>query len=292
MTFWTDLLGQQFRVERIDVNGVGTRVLRSGAGEAIIFLHGISGHLETFVPCVAPYGGAYDLHLIDMLGHGWTDKVDGDITVDRLADHVIAYMDVQGIAKAHVVGLSLGGWTAGWLAAHYPDRVLSTTLVAAAGNIAMGRPEICDMVRSSTTAGVMSDDRDNTRARLAHVLFKPDEISDELIDVRFAVYQDPAFREHLEGLLALTDADTYRKYSLTPDVLAKVTGEVLLVWGEDDARSGVADADFLLDNIAHAKLVQMSDTGHWPPYERPGDFAKLSMTFMRKGLAAITPGRC
>jgi 2-hydroxy-6-oxonona-2,4-dienedioate hydrolase len=292
MTFWTDLLDQEFRVDRLDVAGVATRVLRSGAGEPIIFLHGISGHLETFVPCVRFYRGEYALHLLDMLGHGWTDKVGGDLTIDRLSDHVIAYMDSQGIAKAHIVGLSLGGWTAGWMAAHHPDRVLTTTLVAAAGNLAMGRPEFGEGVRSSTSAGVLSDDRENTRKRLQRVILRTELLSEELVDVRFTIYQMPAFRRELDGLLALTWPDIYAKYALTPNVLGKITGEVLVVWGEDDDRSGVADGNFLVDHIEKSKIVQMDGTGHWPPYERPEDFAALHKAVMRHGLDSITSGRC
>lgn len=291
MSFWTDLLGRSFSVQQIDVAGVETRALTTGRGEPVLFLHGISGHLEAFVP-VAPFlADRYELHLIDMLGHGYTAKPGGDITIDRLAEHAIAYMDSLGLEKAHVVGLSLGGWVAGWLVAHYPDRFLTGTLIAAAGNPAMGRPEIGEHVRRITKAGVDSDDRADTVQRVQAVMYKPESADDEIVDIRYGIYHMPDFRANIDGLLALTHSDIYNRFALSPELLAGVQCEVLLVWGEDDANSGVADADFLIEHIPRSKLVQMAETGHWPPYERPQDFASLADAFFKGGLAAVAPGR-
>jgi len=88
MTYWTQLLGHPYKIEQIDVGGISTRVMTLGAGEPIIFLHGISGHLEAFVPVAPHLANDYELHLIDMLGHGWTDKPDEPITMANMASHV------------------------------------------------------------------------------------------------------------------------------------------------------------------------------------------------------------
>lgn len=291
MSYWTQLLGRPFRVEQIDVNGQSTRSMVLGEGDAVIFLHGLSGHLEAFIP-VAPYlADRYELHLVDMLGHGFTAKPGGEITIDAQARHLIDYMDVRGIAKAHVVGISLGGWVAGWLAAHHAERLLTATLIAAAGNPAMGRPEICDHVRKITLAGVMSEDRAETVKRLQVVMRRPESVDDELVDTRYAIYHMPAFRDNIEGLLAVTRTEIYNRYALTAAALAGVQCEVLLCWGEDDKNSGIADAQFLTDHLPRSKLIQMSDTGHWPPYERPADFASIADRFFRNGLSAVKAGR-
>ena len=291
MTYWTQLLGQSFTVEQVDVNGLSTRVMMMGNGEPVIFLHGISGHLEAFIP-VAPFlADDYELHLLDMLGHGFTAKPKEPITMANLAAHVLGYMDKRGIAKAHMVGISLGGWLAGWLVAHHGARCLSGTLIAAAGNPAMGRPEIGEHIRKITLASVMSEDRADTVNRIRAVMHKPESADDELVDARYAIYHMPEFRENIDNLLALTHQDTYQRFALTAAALKGVPCETLLVWGEDDRNSGIADADFLLDHLPRAKLVQMADTGHWPPYERPADFAALAKTFFKHGLAAVTSGR-
>ena len=58
---------------------------------------------------------------------GESDKPQSSYTI-QLADDVAAFMQVAGIAKAHVAGLSLGAAVGMWLAAKYPDRVQSLSL--------------------------------------------------------------------------------------------------------------------------------------------------------------------
>ncbi|MFT3728105.1 MAG: alpha/beta hydrolase [Terricaulis sp.] len=293
MSYWTLLLGHPFKVEHIDVKGLSTRAMTMGnpAGEAVIFLHGMSGHLEAFVPVAPHLASDFDLHLIDMLGHGFTAKPDEPLVMTNLANHLIGYMDARGIAKAHLVGISLGGWLAGWMAAKHGDRCLSATLIAAAGNPAMGKPEIGERVRKITLDGVMSDDRRDTYNRVRAVVFSDAGADDEIVDTRYAVYHQPEFRANVENMLALTDNAIYNANRLTPEMLHGVTCEVLLCWGEDDRNSGVADAAFLSDHLPKSKLVQMARTGHWPPYERPFDFANIARAFFKDGLNAVTAGR-
>lgn len=290
MSNWNDLLGLPFEVKQVNANGHSTRVLHAGAGEPVVFLHGISGHLECFIPIVKAHAARYDVHAIDMLGHGFTDTIKEPLTIDRLAQHVIDYLDAAGLKKVHLVGLSLGGWTAGWVAAHWPERILSTTLIAAAGDPKAGPagdPKMGELLRKMTAAGVLSPDKEVTRKRLSMVVQDQSRLTDELVDTRFAVYQRPSFVAALDSLLVLTDVEPYVKWSLTPEVLAKIQSEVLIVYGDNDKGEGVSEGKFLRDGIKRVKSVIFKKAGHWPPYERPADYSKLSLAFLSGGLAAV-----
>ncbi len=293
MTFWTDLLGIPFEVKFVDAGGVRTRVLKLGSGEPVVFLHGISGHLEGYCAVARDYAERHEVHMIDMIGHGYTDSLTVPLTTQVLSDHVIAYLDAAGIDRAHLVGLSLGGWTAAWTAAFRPDRVRSLTLVSAAGDPGAGpgiNPTFGPWLRESTRAGVLSDDKSLTRKRLEQVIAKPDDITDELVDVRYAVYHQPNFVAALDNLLAMTDTQDYLRWALTPEILGRITCEALVVWGENDVRAGGHGGQYLIDGIAHSKLVVFNHTGHWPPFERPGDFARVGVAFLDGGLAAVQAG--
>jgi 2-hydroxy-6-oxonona-2,4-dienedioate hydrolase len=291
MSLWTDLTGISYEVKTIDVNGVPTRALRAGAGEPIIFLHGISGHLEAFVRTVPGHVRAgMEVHLIDMLGHGYTGKPDIPYTVDRLAEHVLGYMDACGLQSANVTGLSLGGWVTGWLLVNHPERVRRATMVLAAGNPAMGTPEVAEFLGRTTTAAVMSDDREQTRSRLQQVIHDNDLVTEELVDVRFAIYHQPEFRARLSNILTLVQADMYQKFMLQPEELNNVKNEVLLAWSEEDAYSDVTGASYYTDNLPNHKLMVFKDAGHWPPYERPDTFAEINTKFICNGLGAIEAG--
>jgi 2-hydroxy-6-oxonona-2,4-dienedioate hydrolase len=291
MSLWTDLLGMPYDLRTVDVKGVPTRALRAGKGRPIVFLHGISGHLEAFLRTAPAHVAAgFEVHLIDMLGHGYTGKPDVDYTPDVLARHVLDYMDVQGLAKANLTGISLGGWVVGWILVHHPERVERATMVLAVGNPAMSSPKVAKLVADSTTAAVMSDDREYTRKRLEQVIHNKSLVTDELVEVRYKIYHQPEFRARLGRLLYPTQAEVYAKYMLSETELRAVDREVLLAWSEEDAYSDVMGADYYVKNFPKNKLVVFKDAGHWPPYERPDDFARINTDFFKDGLSAVKAG--
>ncbi len=56
-------------------------------------------------------------------------KVDSPYTLDDMAQDTVDLLDALGIAKAHIVGASMGGMIAQLLAANHPARVLSLTSI-------------------------------------------------------------------------------------------------------------------------------------------------------------------
>ncbi len=290
MSIWTEMMAQQFELRHVDVKGVKTRSLRMGSGAPLIMLHGASGHIEAYMRTVAYHAEHFEVHLIDMLGHGYTDIPDAPLTIDRIAQHVLDYMDVHGMKKAHVCGISMGGWATGYLLVHHADRLLRSTLVAAAGSPAMGEPELAEFVRNSTKKAIVSNDREATRERLEVVIHRKDLITEELVDIRYNIYQQPDFKANVDNLLACTDSDLYKKYMLTPEQLAEVEQEVYLVWAEEDAWSKVTGAQHFVDHLPNRKLTVFSNAGHWPPYERAEDFGKFNVAFLKGGLAAVEEG--
>ncbi|MBN9620419.1 MAG: alpha/beta fold hydrolase, partial [Actinobacteria bacterium] len=71
---------------------------------------------------------------IETRGHGGspTPPATGPVTLADLAADVLAVLDELGVNRAHVAGLSLGGLTALWLAAHAPHRVGRIAVLCAA----------------------------------------------------------------------------------------------------------------------------------------------------------------
>jgi 2-succinyl-6-hydroxy-2,4-cyclohexadiene-1-carboxylate synthase len=94
-------------------------------GEAVIFLHFGGGNLHMWDGVVPYFEGKYRLVLVDLKGHGKSDKPSTGYHIDQLADEVIAVMDDLGIESAHVVGSSLGAEVGLSMAANYPERMRS-----------------------------------------------------------------------------------------------------------------------------------------------------------------------
>jgi 2-hydroxy-6-oxonona-2,4-dienedioate hydrolase len=279
VTIWTDLAGIGFRLEYVDANGVRTRSLQAGGGEPVVFLHGTSGHLEAFVRNLPAHASGYQCHAIDMLGHGYTDKPGYPYEIPRYAEHLLAYLDAVGIASAHLVGESLGGWVAAWAAAEHPGRVRSLQLIAAGGTKA--DPEVMQRIKNSTTQAVVTDDIELTRARLNLLMYDPaGSVSDELVQIRHRIYHQPDFRANLHNLLCLQEMDVRLRNLLTPERLARIDAPTLVIWGRQNPFGQIPEAELMHEQIRGSRLELFDECGHWPQHEQADRYNKVSLEFL------------
>ena len=284
MTIWTDLTGIAFRLDSVDAGGIATRALIAGPddGQPVIFLHGTSGHLEAFSRNFVPHVNAgFQCHAIDMLGHGYTGKPDYQYEIPRYVEHLVAYLDAQGIESAHFVGESLGGWVAGWLASEQPERVKSLQMVAAGGTKA--NPEIMERIKNSTTKAVMDDDIDFTRAR-PHLLMYDGEkdVSDELVEIRHAIYHADDFVANLPNLLCLQNMEIRQRNLMRPERLHSITVPTLVVWGNENPFGEVPEANAMHEDIAGSRLELLGQCGHWPQHEQADLYNPMSIEFLQQ----------
>ncbi|WP_072803187.1 alpha/beta fold hydrolase [Rhodococcoides yunnanense] len=281
MSIWTELAGLDFTVKTVDAGGIATRSLQTGAGdEAVIFLHGTSGHLEAFARNLAAHAPYYECHAIDMLGHGYTGKPDYPYEIPRYVDHLVAYMDAVGLSKAHLVGESLGGWVAAYLATELPERVLSLQLLAAGGTVA--NPEVMERIKTSTRRAVTTDDIELTRSRMHLLMHDPANATEELVQVRHRIYHQPDFVANIDNLLSLQEMETRQRNLLRPDRLAKITVPTLVVWGQQNPFGDVPEARKMAADIPGARLELFEGCGHWPQHEQFARYNPLSLEFLQK----------
>lgn len=113
------------------LHGVRLRYREAGSGEAVVLIHGYGSSLEV----LAGLGDslAVDHHVIafDVRGFGQSTKFAHPSDFGRaMADDVIRLLDHLHIRRAHLVGHSMGALIAANVAARYPGRVASATLIA------------------------------------------------------------------------------------------------------------------------------------------------------------------
>ncbi len=282
MTIWTDLTGLAFSLDYVDAAGVPTRALVAGPedGSDVIFLHGTSGHLEAFSRNFVPHVEAgFRCHAIDMLGHGYTGKPDYHYEIPRYVEHLVNYMDAQGIDSAHLVGESLGGWVAGFLASEQPERVKSLQMVAAGGTKA--NPEIMERIKGSTTKAAMENDISLTRDRLHLLMHNPEkDVSEELVEIRYAIYHHPDFQGNLDNLLCLQNMEIRQRNLMTNERLNSITVPTLVVWGAENPFGDVPEAKNMHEAIAGSQLEMFGECGHWPQHEQAEQYNPISTTFL------------
>ena len=180
-----------------------TRVLQAGSGPDLVLLHGTGGHLEAYARDIAGLARDFRVTAYDMVGHGWSDLPDRPYTIDVLVEHLLGTMDALGIEAAHLSGESLGGWVAAWTAAHHPDRVRRLVLNTP-GNIA-NKPEVMTRLRESTLAAVQDPSDATVRRRVEFLFHHKEMVTDELVNLRRAVYTRPGFERAIRNTLVLQD---------------------------------------------------------------------------------------
>lgn len=279
MSIWTDLTGIDFSLSFVNARGVATRALIAGEGDDILMLHGTSGHLEAFSRNIVPHVSAgYRCHALDALGHGYTGKPDFDYEIPRYGAHILDYLDAQGIARAHFIGESLGGWISAWLAVHHPQRVRTLQLVAAGGTKA--DPAVMKKIKESTRNAVQTDDINLTRKRLQLLMHDSKDVTEELVEVRHRIYHQPDFIANIDHLLCLQEMPVRQRNILHPEQLARIATPTLIVWGRNNPFGDVPEALAMQSHIKGSSLELFDACGHWPQYEHSERYNRLSLAFL------------
>jgi 3-oxoadipate enol-lactonase len=95
----------------------------------VLFLHGLGSSVRDWEFQVPAFADDYRMLLIDMRGHGRSDKQQGPYSMPLFVRDTIALLDQLKIDKVHLVGLSMGGMIAFQMAVDCPERIQSMVIV-------------------------------------------------------------------------------------------------------------------------------------------------------------------
>ena len=278
MTFWHDLRGVPHRLDWCDANGISTRYVEIGTGpQTLVFLHGINGHLEVFLRNIAAHAAVgFRVIALDLLGHGYTGKPDKPYEIDDYLDHLTAFLEAMDVGRLSIAGTSLGGWISARFAARHPERVASLSLISSGGLTSYSG--VMDKLRSLGTAA--KSGRDAVRERLAFVIKDAANITDELIDTRWAIYQQPDYIVALPHILCLQDLEIRARNLLSEDELGRVAAPTLVVWTRDDPTATVEDGQRYASAIPGARFDVFDKSSHMPQFEEADRFNALHVPFV------------
>jgi pimeloyl-ACP methyl ester carboxylesterase len=238
------------------VRDVSVRMLRGGDGPPVLFLHGANG-LPQWLPFFQQLAQSCDVRVPEHPGYGTSDNPPWLRNVGDLAMYYLDFLDGLGglgIDKVHLVGHSLGGWTAAELAVRSCARLASLTLLAPAG---------------LRIKGVPSGD---------NFIWAPDEA------VR-NVYHDQSIAERILALpvsdedadIALTNRFTSAKFGWDPRWynpslerwLHRISVPTLVIWGAEDKLFPKDYAARWGERIPHAAVEIIPECGHVALAEKP-----------------------
>jgi pimeloyl-ACP methyl ester carboxylesterase len=268
-------------------DGVTLHVEETGEGEPLLFIHEFAGDHRSWEPQVRFFSAAY--RCITYAARGYPPS---DVPTDpaaysqtRAVADAVAVLDGLSIARTHVVGLSMGGFTALHLAMAHADRV-SSAVVAGVGYGA--EPDRADAFRAEsmlTGAAFAAEGAAKVAERYA---LGPARVQFQNKNPRGWAEFAAALAAHssLGSALTMRGVQAARPslYALT-DELARVRTPVLVLVGDED-EGCLEPAMMLKRTIPAAGLVVLPNTGHTANLEEPDVFNHAVDRF----LAAVARG--
>lgn len=132
------------------VNGVEMYYEIHGTREPLVLLNGAFATIELWGPILSGLASERQVIAVDLQGHGHTADIDRPFSYEQFADDVAALMEHLGIARADVVGYSLGGSTALQVAVRHPELVRKLVAISANYRTDGVYSELQDLIQTLT----------------------------------------------------------------------------------------------------------------------------------------------
>jgi pimeloyl-ACP methyl ester carboxylesterase len=251
--------------DMVVVDGVRLHVRDSGPKDApaVVLIHGFGASLHTWEPWARALARKHRVIRLDLPGCGLSEPdPSGDYTDARSLQLLNDLLDQRGIARATLIGHSIGGRIAWTFAAKHPERVDKLVLVAPDGFASQGfeygaPPEVpmsMQLMRHVLPKPLL-------RISLAPAYANPEVLTDALTTRYHELMLAPGSRDALLSRLQQTTLVDPRP------LLRGIAAPTLLLWGESDAMIPFANSADYLACLPHARLVPFAGVGHLPHEE-------------------------
>ena len=245
------------------------------AGRTVCFAHALaadSGMWAEQVPAALALGCR--VLRIDMQGHGGSDPLAGDYTLQSLASDIVVLLDALAIRRIDYVGLSIGGMIGEALAIHYPSRVSSLML--------------CETPPASLkNAGEIWEPR--VAAVRKHYSLEP------IADATMERWPTPAFRtrnpcrwQQIRDTVVATSLAGYcgavaalYDFNFAAE-LPHLRAPALVLYGGDDRATSHEESQRLSSLIPGGRFIPFAGARHLPNIEDPARFNGILTDWLRR----------
>ena len=269
-------------------DGVKLYYEETGSGIPVIFVHEFAGDLRNWEPQMRHFGQRYRAIAFNARGYPPSDVPPSaeSYSQNRAADDIAAVLDHLGIARAHIVGLSMGGFATLHFGFRHAARALSLAVCGCGYGADPEKQAQFKEEAANTIAFIMEGDMQAFADRYA---YGPTRVQYENKNPRgFAEFRD-RLAEHSALGAANTQAGVQSRrpslYDLT-DQMRALEVPTLVLTGDEDwpcLQPGL----LMKQHIATAGLAVMPNCGHGINEEDPDQFNRIVGDFV----ATVDAGR-
>jgi len=264
---------------RATINGLSMTydVAGPASAPAVVLHHPLATSLATWDALTAALAPRYRVVRFDARGHGATSAPKGAYDFNMLAADVIALMDHLGIARAHFLGLSMGGMVGQHLGLLHPGRFNSLCLASTTSRVPAEAKQIwADRIANTPRTG-MAGTVDAALARW---------VAPDVLKTR------PALVERLVDMMLATPVDGYVGWCHAismldvTDQLSAIRLPTLVVAGALDPATPPAAAEVIHRAIPGSRMVVVPGVSHMLQEEEPDTFNGHVLSFLAGDRAA------
>jgi pimeloyl-ACP methyl ester carboxylesterase len=273
-------------------DGVRLFYEEAGAGTPVVFVHEFAGDQRSYEPQMRYFARRYRAIAFNARGYPPSDvPEDGErYSQDRARDDILAVLDGLEIPRAHIVGISMGGFATLHFGLAYPERALSLVVAG------------CGYGAEPSKRRQFHDETVRTAAHIADAGMKiaaksyslgPTRVQFQNKDPRGWAEFAAQLAEHSTVGSAKTMQGVQARRPSIWDLEAGLRGmsvPSLIMTGDEDDPC-LEPALFMKRAIASAALVVMPNTGHTLNLEEPELFNRLCADFFHQVESGRWPRR-
>ena len=241
-----------------------------GQGSPVLLLHGLGSSTRDWEHQKAALAARHKIILMDLRGHGRSDRPNEQYSIAGFAEDVLALLDHLKLQQVHLVGISMGGMTAFQLAVEHPQRLLSLSIVNSSPEVRMHNLKSALQI---------------SQRWLFSQLMSMDAIGKMVSQKLFPKPEQAALREKTVERWRFNDKRAYLA-SLNAiigwsvrDKLGLITCPTLVITADQDY-TPVAEKQAYVDQLPNAQLLVIADSHHATPIDQAQRFNQALLDFL------------
>lgn len=242
-----------------------------GRGRPVILLHGWLGSWGVWQETMAYLGQFYRTYALDFWGFGESGKKRESYAVQDFVSLVDQFMEILGITRAPLVGHSMGGTVSLSVAIQYPQRISQVTVI--------GSPVV-----GSSLAMLLKLAGIRPIAVLVHNMMWALKLGIRIYAP--LVTRDRRWPDMMDRDLSRTTLESFlhsiaslRRTDLRPH-LRQVRIPIMGMYGQNDVIVNPEEWRNLLENVPHARIERLQNSGHFPMLDEPEIFTHTLKNFL------------
>ena len=257
----------------VEVNGLQIAYDDVGEGPAVVLVHGYPFNRSLWSPQVAAFQTRNRVITPDLRGFGESELTGTVASMSSMAQDVAALLDHLGVAAAVICGLSMGGYVTLAFYRAFQPRVRGLIL---ADTRPQADSDEARRVREEQARQILEEGMNKTAETMLPKLLHPDtatkrpEVATHVRDMILGT--NPAGAASALHGMAIRDEQT--------KLLSSIDIPTLILVGEKDAITPVADSENMQRQIGGSRLVIIEQAGHLSNLEQPDRFNREVIDFL------------